>query len=109
MTKQVITFNAIECFHYYPEAPSYCDYLGSRHRHIFEIRCWFNVSRNDREIEINHAQNEIAKDLHIRFGTPCEFAGMSCEDICEHILKSYQNCQKVEVLEDGYGGASLTK
>ena len=109
MKKQVITFNMIEGFHRYPDAPSYCSYLSARHRHIFNIRCWWNVSHNYRELEINHVQNIIADDIKKNFGSPAKFKGMSCEDICEYLLNLYPQVEKVEVTEDGYGGASFTR
>lgn len=109
MTRQVITFNAIEGFHRYPDAPSFCNYLAARHRHIFNVVCCWNVSHNDREIEINHTQNVIAKDIADTFGTPAEFGDMSCEDICEYLLNLYPQVDTVEVTEDGYGGATLTR
>ena len=109
MKRQVITANQIEGFHNWPDAPSEFIYLAARHRHMFHVRCWWEISHNNREIEINNAQQIIERDLNIAFGKPCEFQGMSCEDICEHLLSSYPQIEKVEVTEDGYGGASLTR
>lgn len=34
MKREVITYNAIEGFHRYPDAPGFCDFLGKRHRHF---------------------------------------------------------------------------
>lgn len=100
----------IEGFHQYKDAPHFCEYLRARHRHIFHIRCWWDVSFNDREIEINHQQNYLEDTLHSLYGNgACEFGYMSCEDICEQILKTFPLIDKVEVLEDGYGGASFTR
>lgn len=109
MKRQVITHNEVPGFHRYPNAPKFCAYLSQRHRHIFNIRCYFNVSHNEREIEINTAQLDIEKHLKERFGYPCEFGDMSCESICEYLLNSYRELDRVEVTEDGYGGASLTR
>ncbi len=108
MKRRVETFNAIEGFHHYPDAPSFCSYLAARHRHIFEIRCSFDVNHNEREIEINETQKQIEAVLHIKFGTPCEFGSMSCESIAEYLIKS-TGAASVQVLEDGYGGASLSE
>ena len=109
MKRKVLTYNAIEGFHRYPNAPEFCAYLSARHRHIFVIRCEFEVSHNEREIEINEQQHVIEKMLAKRFGTPCEFDDMSCETIAELIMKEYKSCAKAEVKEDDYGGASLSR
>lgn len=109
MTKKVLTYNAIEGFHCYPDAPKFCDYLRARHRHIFVIRCEFEVSHNEREIEFNEQQHIIESMLIKKFGYPCEFLDFSCEHIAELILNKYKKCVKVEVKEDDYGGASLSR
>ena len=109
MKRQVIIHNDIEGFHRYPNAPSFCKYLSHRHRHIFNIRSYFNVSHNEREIEINIARLDIEEDLKKCFGYPCEFGDMSCESICEYLLDKYPALDRLEVTEDGYGGASLTR
>ena len=109
MKKRVITYNAIEGFHHYPNPPVFCEYLSARHRHIFVIRCQFEVSHNEREIEINKKQHEIQSFLCEKFGNPCEFGSMSCETIAELLLNNYKNMQFVQVLEDSYGGAALTR
>ncbi len=109
MKRQVITHNELEGFHRYPDAPKFCEYLSHRHRHVFNIRCYFNVSHNEREIEINTAQQDIAKYLSDKFGMPCEFGDMSCEAICENLLNQYPALDRVEVTEDGYGGSALTR
>ena len=109
MKRQVITYNAIEGFHHYPNAPVSCHYLKNRHRHIFVIRCTFDVSNNNREIEINTQQNQIEMFLESNFGHPCEFGAYSCEDIAEVILNKFPNMTQCSVKEDDYGGATLTR
>lgn len=109
MKRQVITHNEIEGFHYYPDAPDFCAYLAQEHRHIFVIECGFNVSHNEREIEINHTQHEIADLIKARFDQPAIFGAMSCEAIAEFMLDSFGNMDYCKVLEDGYGGATLTR
>lgn len=107
--RQVITYNTVEGFHAWPDAPEACGYLRSRHRHIFVIRTWFNVSHNDREVEINLTGQAIEKAIKDEFGSPCEFGSMSCESIGEFVLSSFPGASRCEVLEDGYGGAALSK
>ena len=109
MKKFVNTYNCIEGFHYYQNAPTFCKYLSSRHRHLFVIRCLFKVTHNEREIEINNMQNKIEKTLHDWYGTPCEFDGLSCESIANNLLLEFEDMEECTVLEDGYGGATLTR
>ena len=109
MKKFVETYNCIEGFHYYPNAPEFCKYLSARHRHLFVIRCSFEVNHNNREIEINDMQKKIEDTLHNWYGTPCEFDGLSCESIANNLLLEFNSMVKCTVLEDGYGGATLTK
>lgn len=109
MKRFVETYNCIEGFHFYPDAPDFCGYLSARHRHLFIIRCTFEVQHNNRDIEINTAQNDIERFLEDEFGKPCEFNGMSCEAIAESLLGRYARMVKCQVLEDGYGGATLTR
>ena len=107
--RQVITHNEIEGFHYYPDAPAFCAYLGNKHRHNFVIECGFNVSHNEREIEIIDQQKRIAKSVEVQFGRPADFGGFSCEDIAEWLLEKFDDMDYCKVLEDGYGGAALSR
>lgn len=109
MKRFVNTYNCIEGFHYYPNAPQFCSYLSHKHRHMFVIRCSFEVSHNNREIEINAMQNKIEKTLHDWYCTPCDFEGLSCEDIANNLMEEFDNMVECQVLEDGYGGATLTR
>lgn len=109
MKRYVDTYNVVEGFHYYPGAPEFCAYLSARHRHLFVIRCKFEVTHNDREIEINDAQHQIAAKLHEYYGTPCEFCSLSCESIAQFLLNNFESMVECQVLEDGYGGATLTR
>lgn len=109
MKRKVITYNQIEGFHKYPNAPEFCKYLEARHRHIFVIRGKFDVTHNEREIEINKQQQDIERFLYSTFGNPCEFENMSCETIAEELLDHFPTMTHIEILEDGYGGAALTR
>lgn len=108
MKRYVDTYNEVVGFHRYPNAPAWCDYLSHRHRHVFVIRCRFEVTHNNREIEINDKQLHIEQHLNERYGKQCEFDDMSCEDIAEELMNFF-NASQVTVLEDGYGGATLSK
>lgn len=109
MKREIVTHNAVEGFHAWPDAIPEVAYLRDRHRHIFVIRTWFIVTDNDREIEINLQGAEIRDYLRKKYGEPCEFGAMSCESIAEDILGAFARASRCEVLEDGYAGAALSK
>jgi hypothetical protein len=109
MRTTVITKNYIEGFHNYPEAAGSVDFLKHKHRHIFHVECGFEVTDNNREVEIFTRQFEIGDYFAHVFGVPARFGTMSCEMIAERILSDFQNrnIQYVKVLEDGEGGAVI--
>ena len=107
----VITKNYIQGLHYWKDAPQHLDYLRNKHRHIFEIVCHWNVSHCDREIEIIETQNMIEQFFKVNYYREkygmCDFDNLSCENICEAMLSNFKSLGlcKIEVLEDGQGGA----
>lgn len=109
MKREVLTYNVIEGLHNYPDAPKEVDFLSYAHRHVFIIRCRAEVTHNEREIEIIMEQDKIKEKLCNTFGTPCNFGAMSCESIAQFLLQEFKELSYVEVLEDGYGGAALTR
>ena len=110
MTKLVICNVAVPGFHRWEEAFKEVDYLRNVHRHVFEIEAGFQVTKNNREIEIIDTQNKITKYLFLKYGAvcsmECDFDTMSCEDIAEDILKQF-NAYYVKVTEDGFGGSTI--
>lgn len=66
----VQTFNYIEGFHNWKDAPDACAYLRDRHRHVFLIRCGFQVKDENREIEFNTMATRIEESLENDFGYP---------------------------------------
>ena len=109
MKREICTYNDIQGFHFYPNAPSGVGYLSNLHRHVFVIKARAQVSHNEREIEIITEQNVIEGKLEEKYGRPCMFGSMSCESIAEWLLNELPELSYVEVLEDGYGGAALTR
>lgn len=109
MKKRVVTHNAIEGYHFYPDPPKEVEFLKYPHRHIFDIRCQFEVADSNREIEIFIQQSGVFMTISRHFGSPADFGSMSCEMICEWILKQFDECVEVQVLEDGYGGAIVQR
>lgn len=112
MKYQIVTHNQIVGYHRWPDAPARFAYLSDSHRHVFVIRCKFDVTHTDREIEINDMQYQIENHLRERFGAASQayinFRGMSCEDIAAYCIEKF-SCTSCEVLEDGFGGAYVRK
>lgn len=106
----VITYNEIIGTHSWWNAEGRFKYLSNEHRHVFKIRCWFKVTDENREIEINLKQHEIERalkeDFNYRDELGCDFGNMSCEMICKYLMEAF-GCSACEVLEDGFGGAYL--
>lgn len=109
MNRWITMTFSVEGFHCYPNAPDECSYLRARHRHIFVITCRLPVAHNNREIEFNTQTNLVESFLRAEYGWPCEFGALSCEDICQKILDQYKIIDQVEVKEDGYAGAQITR
>lgn len=108
--KLVICHICVEGFHRWAEAPLHLNFLSYKHRHIFDIRAKFEVSENNREIEIIETQDIMRRYIEEKYkkGMCCDFGNMSCEDIAEELLNKF-NAHSVQVLEDGFGGAEIVR
>lgn len=106
MRMYVKTYNEIEGWHYWADAPAAVDFLRYPHRHVFHIITEFEVTDADREIEIFLKQWEIDNYLSEKYGG--HFMGMSCEMIAAEILNKF-GAVRCEVNEDGKGGAIVVR
>lgn len=109
MNTYVLTYNEIEGIHYWENAISPVEFLKHPHRHVFVIKCQFEVTDDDRQIEIIIQQNKIKDYIEKKFGYPALFKNMSCEMIAKDIILNFKNCSICEILEDGYGGAKVRR
>lgn len=109
MKAQVITQFEIAGFHSYKDAPEKVEFLKNKHRHTFKIKCGYEVSNLDREVEIFIASDQIKFYLTESFGSPCQFGNMSCEMIAKEILEFGKNDGMIwsEVWEEETGGARV--
>lgn len=105
----VITVNAVEGFHSWPDAFRSVRYLRDQHRHVFTIECEFAVTHDDRDIEIITQQHIIENFIRDRHGIPALFGSMSCETIAREIVEFFDTCVTCTVREDGMGGAKVTR
>lgn len=104
MSMSIIVTCRVVGFHKWANAPKQFEYLRPRHRHEFVIQAEKKVCHNNRDVEINHLKWLIEEYLHTYYSNPCEFGGMSCEDIAEDLGKEFY-LSKCMVLEDGLCGA----
>lgn len=90
-------------FHSWVNAPQEVWFLQNYHRHIFNVKVYFQVNHNDRDIEFFIAKNQIDKFIKENILTFSDVG--SCEQIAEKILSSDSRIIKVEVNEDNENGA----
>lgn len=100
----VETYNEIIGYHCWKNAPDEVAFLRNPHRHRFEIRCWFEVSDDDREIEIFMQERKIKTFLVGKFGEEMNLGYLSCEMLAKMLINEFK-CVSCQVLEDGKGGA----
>lgn len=104
-----------EALHRFPDAKSFCHqgYLENLHRHIFHIKCEWNVTHTNREKEFIDLQHEVREFLQVHFpidstmGIP-NMGPTSCEMLAVELLQQL-GLERVEVSEDGENGAIVEK
>lgn len=101
---EVIAGCRVVGFHRWEGAAGRFEYLASRHRHEFVITCCKPVGGADREIEVNDLKEDVEQYLIDAYGWPCEFGGMSCEQIALELCEKFE-LSECRVLEDGLCGA----
>jgi hypothetical protein len=107
----VETYNEVPGIHCWIESPDEVGFLRNKHRHIFCIRCYFEVNHSNREREVYITQDAINRYLCGKYPLReycIDFGEMSCEMIAEDLIINL-GCASCEVLEDGKGGAFVGK
>jgi hypothetical protein len=109
MKTTVITQFEIAGFHHYPNAPEQVNFLSFNHRHIFVIKCGYQVSVLNREKEIFICMDEVKSYLIEAYGYPCQFDAMSCEMIASEIMEfgKIDGMVWCSVWEEETGGAKV--
>lgn len=98
----------VEGTHFWPECDiKEVEYLKYEHRHLFYIKCKKEVKHANRDIEIIMLKREIEETLYKKFGKPCNFLNMSCEDIAQYLFDKFE-LSKCTVLEDNENGAEIS-
>lgn len=83
-------------------------FLQYPHRHMFHFEARKMVDHDDRDIEIILFKRSMTDFLTRKYGSPCNFDGMSCEMLAEELVEKF-GCLSVQCLEDNENGASVTR
>jgi hypothetical protein len=102
----------LEGEHAWPMAPVPYTFLGSRHRHLFYFEVHIPVLAS-RQLEFLEVRRDLMKIVKSSYGSePCDFRGMSCEELAHSVYRSVENRYKVEptkvvVMEDAFVGSEV--
>lgn len=112
LSKEVYCTVHVEGTHCWPNCPlEEVSYLRDRHRHVFVIRAFKNVTHNDRDCEFIVLKHRIRDHLYEHYydnvSRLCEFNHMSCEDIAEELISVF-DLSACEVSEDDENGCRIT-
>ena len=90
-------------WHHWPHAPGPVEYLRHSHRHLFKVRCTWDVGHSDRDLEFHTMQRRVEDFIAVwkDAETACAW---SCEQWAEAI-GSAVGAVVCEVSEDGECGA----
>lgn len=115
--RRIIVKTQLEALHCWPDVPPShsSQFLKHPHRHLFQIELQFIVEHNNRDLEFIQIKQQVDRCLHKYFKVDhisglVDLEHMSCEMLCEFLLKSFNYlgvCQ-VTVLEDGEMGSMLS-
>lgn len=109
--KEVATRTRVFCtlqfaaLHSWPAAKGAVSFLANEHRHVFHIRCEWDVEHDDRDLEFVTCKIRIDRWLRNEF-PHATIGHMSCEMLARKLLVEF-DCCKVEVSEDGENGATV--
>lgn len=108
MQQFVIAKLQVEGFHNWADAFDEVSFLRDSHRHIFHIKAKKQVRHGDRDTEFIVLKRRIEKFMNEKWGTPCQFDGMSCEMIALEIYKEFK-LESCYVFEDNENGGGVEK
>lgn len=109
MLKQIYISTSFEGIHQWKDAPDEVGFLRNPHRHIFNVKVWFEVNHNDRDLEFFIMKWKV--DEFIQTLSQNEYwlyQVWSCEMIADQIHDWFQfdneKITKIEVNEDWENG-----
>lgn len=108
MLKQIYISTSFEGIHKWKNAPKEVKFLRKNHRHIFNVKVWFEVSHNDRDLEFFIMKQKVNDIIHRIYDYydwiwQCEILKVwSCEMIAQDILEELEEftVTKIEINED---------
>lgn len=105
MLKQIYISTSFEGIHQWEDAPDEVDFLRNPHRHIFNVKVWFEVSHNDRDLEFFIMKKKVDQFIDMKYVCNHNWLKQvwSCEMIAQDLLEYFSpefNITKIEVNED---------
>lgn len=110
MLKQIYVSTSFEGIHQWKDAPNEVKFLRNPHRHIFNVKVWFEVNHNDRDLEFFIMKNKVntaIKYCTTQRGGSNLYEVWSCEMIAQDLLEYFSpefKITKIEVNEDWENG-----
>jgi len=109
--KEVFCSLSIDGIHRWANCPiEEVSYLRDDHRHMFGIKCYSEVTHNDRDIEFIELKHKILDYMKEKYYDDAlrshYFGSSSCEMIAEELINKF-NLTACEVNEDGENGSIL--
>lgn len=110
-TNIIVKFD-LEGEHAWPDPPAKYKFLASRHHHIFHFEAHIPIEES-RQLEFLDVRRELMRIIKASYGAePCDFRGMSCEDLAKSLWRSVINRYKIEparvaVYEDCFVGSEV--
>lgn len=90
-------------WHKWEGAPDVCSHLKNYHRHKFNVKMWFEVSHDDRDVEFQKQKQHVDEYIANKYNYK-PLANMSCEMIARELGTDFF-ADMVSVDEDGENGA----
>jgi len=85
-------------------------YLTSKHRHKFNVKVWFKIDHNDRDLEFFLMQEKVDIALQTLYSNRFWLLEVwSCEMIAQDLLEFFDDVEitKIEVNEDWENGVEF--
>jgi hypothetical protein len=101
---QIYITTQFEGIHKWDNAPDEVKFLRYPHRHLFNVKVWFSVNHDDRDLEFFIMKRKL--NNYILASIDQNDVG-SCEMVCRKIAEMDSRITKVEVNEDNENGAVL--
>ena len=88
-------------------------FLKLKHRHMFNFKCYAEVTHSDRDFEFIVLKRDVQDYLRDKYYNSKQrthdFGSQSCEMLAIELLKEYEYLYRVEVNEDNENGGIVER